>query len=56
MMGSISWIMVAYFGLDGIRMLSRLGGLPVLFLCLGISYCAIRVMRDPERFNRFPAE
>jgi glycine betaine transporter len=55
-MGLIAWIMVTFAGLDGIRMLSRLGGLPVLFLCLAISVCAIRVMMNPQRYNKFPAE
>ncbi len=54
--GLIAWIMVTFGGLDGIRMLSRLGGLPAIFLCLAISVCAIRVMMDPARYDRFPAE
>jgi glycine betaine transporter len=55
-MGMIAWIMVTFAGLDGIRMLSRLGGLPVLFLCVAIAGSAILVMMNPSRFNRFPAE
>jgi len=55
-MGMISWVMVTFAKLDGIRMLSNLGGLPGLFLCLAISICAIRVMMDPERFNLVGAD
>lgn len=32
LIGIVSWIMVSQSDLDGIRMLSNLGGLPVLFL------------------------
>jgi len=32
----IAWVMITYAGLDGIRILSVLGGFPVLFLCLWI--------------------
>jgi choline-glycine betaine transporter len=35
LIGIVSWIMVSQSDLDGIRMLSNLGGLPVLFLEIG---------------------
>jgi glycine betaine transporter len=35
LIGIVSWIMVSQSDLDGIRMLSNLGGLPVLFLEMG---------------------
>lgn len=47
------WIMVTYFGLDGIRMLSNLGGFPALFLCLAIGICAVRVVANPARYDKF---
>ena len=53
LMSLFCWIMVTNFGLDGIRMLSNLGGFPALFLCLAIGICAIRVAADPARFDRF---
>jgi len=52
-MGLLSWIMVTFARLDGIRMLANLGGFPALFLCLGIGVCAIRVIMDPARFDVF---
>lgn len=52
LMAVFCWVMVTYFGLDGIRMLSNLGGFPALFLCLAISVCAIRVAADPDRYDR----
>ncbi len=53
--GLLSWIMLTFGRLDGIRMLSKLGGLPALLLCLGVSICAIRVMLNPARFDTFKA-
>ncbi len=38
--GLVAWVMVSYAGIDGIKMLSNLGGLPSLFLmvaaCIGV--------------------
>ena len=53
LMGLFCWVMVTNFGLDGIRMLSNMGGFPALFLCLAISICAIRVLANPARFDTF---
>lgn len=49
----LAWIMVSASGLGGVRTLSTLGGVPSLFLCLGISYCAVRVMVNPSRYDLF---
>ncbi len=32
----IAWVMITYAGLDGIRILSVLGGFPILFLCMWV--------------------
>ena len=32
------------FGIDGVRMLSNVGGLPALFVVLGLQVCLIRMM------------
>jgi len=34
MIGLISWIMISFAGIDGIRMMSNLGGFPALFLVI----------------------
>ncbi len=36
MIGACAWIMTSYSGVDGIRMLSNLGGLPALFIVLAM--------------------
>ena len=53
LMAVFCWIMVTCFKLDGIKMLSNLGGFPALFLCLGISICALMVVANPARYDKF---
>jgi len=40
----MAWIMVAFSGIDGVRMLSNVGGLPALFVVLGLQVCLVRMM------------
>lgn len=51
--GLVAWIMVSSSHLKGVQMLSSLGGLPSMFLCLAVAYCAIRVMLNPSRYDTF---
>lgn len=53
LMAAFCWIIVTQFKLDGIRMLSNLGGFPALFLCLGIGICALMVIANPARYDKF---
>lgn len=53
LMAAFCWIIVTYFKLDGIRKLSNLGGFPALFLCLGIGICALMVIANPARYDKF---
>lgn len=36
--GAMSWVMISFAGMDGIRILSIIGGFPILFLCIYIVY------------------
>lgn len=45
--GLISWIMVAFAGIDGIKMTSTLGGFPALLLVLGIVWGMVKLVRNP---------
>lgn len=40
----MAWIMVAFSGIDGVRMLSNVGGLPALFVVLGLQVCLLRMV------------
>ena len=51
--GVVAWIMASSSHLKGVQMLSSLGGLPAMFLCLAIAVCAIKVMLNPSRYDTF---
>ncbi|MDA0991311.1 MAG: BCCT family transporter, partial [Verrucomicrobia bacterium] len=53
MIGLIAWIMISFAHIDGIRMLSNLGGLPALFLCSGAMICVIMVALNPKKYDSF---
>ncbi|HHY42068.1 MAG TPA: BCCT family transporter [Thermoanaerobacterales bacterium] len=48
--GSISWIMISFAGIDGIKMLSNLGGFPALFLIIMVVVSIIRVALNPGKY------
>ena len=52
LIGLFCWVMT---GLEGIRMLSNLGGFPALFLCLAVVASAIRVLANPARYDLLTA-
>ena len=52
LIGLFCWVMT---GLEGIRMLSNIGGFPALFLCLAIVASAIRVLANPARYDLLTA-
>ncbi|MCG8541707.1 MAG: BCCT family transporter [Clostridia bacterium] len=51
--GSVALIFIATLGIDGIRMLSYLGGFPALFLGILSVISLIHIMGKPEKFNTY---
>jgi choline-glycine betaine transporter len=52
LIGAVAWVMTATNGVDGIRMLSNLGGAPGLLILIGCGAVLIRLaMIGPERLN-----
>lgn len=49
--GVIAWIMISFAKIDGIKMLSNLGGVPALILCLLIVFALIKVAKSPEKYD-----
>lgn len=47
----LAWIMVAFSGIDGVRMLSNVGGLPALFVVLGLQACLLRMMLQSKALD-----
>ncbi|PHS77346.1 MAG: BCCT transporter [Robiginitomaculum sp.] len=39
----MAWVMVAFSGIDGVRMLSNVGGLPALFIVIGLQLALLRM-------------
>ncbi|MEL7128996.1 MAG: BCCT family transporter [Pseudomonadota bacterium] len=51
LLGGTAWLMTAFSGLDGIRMLSNLGGLPALFIVSALNILLLKwtmATRSPE--------
>lgn len=46
--GVVSWTMVAFVGIDGIKMLSNLGGLPALLIVLAVSLTLVKWVHKPD--------
>lgn len=49
--GMVSWVMISFAGIDGIKMLSNLGGLPALFLVLIIAIGITKTLVTGEYKN-----
>ncbi len=41
---AMSWVMISFAGLEGIRILSIIGGFPILFLCIYIVFLFMRMI------------
>jgi len=50
--GIVSWTMVSFVGIDGIKMLSNLGGLPAAIIILATSLTLCKWLRNPALLNR----
>lgn len=49
---STAWIMTAYTGIDGVRMLSNLGGLPALFIVIALNITLIKLSLNPKLLSK----
>ncbi|WP_106420529.1 BCCT family transporter [Salinicola tamaricis] len=52
--GIVSWVMVSFVGIDGIKMLSNLGGLPSMLIVLLASGSLWVWLKHPERLDVVP--
>ncbi|WP_192349825.1 BCCT family transporter [Algoriphagus sp. Y33] len=50
LIGFLSWIMISYSGIDGVRILSVIGGLPALFFLLLVSVCLLMLLISPKKY------
>ncbi|WP_165855804.1 BCCT family transporter [Marinobacter sp. JSM 1782161] len=49
--GIVSWVMVSFIGVDGVKMLSNLGGLPAMLIILLATSALWIWLRHPERLQ-----
>lgn len=56
LLGVVSWVLLAVAGVDGIKMLSNIGGLPALLLSMVMLVSLVRVARHPARFDCRPQD
>ncbi|WP_110707629.1 BCCT family transporter [Salinicola sp. CR57] len=52
--GVVSWVMVSFVGIDGIKMLSNLGGLPAMLIVLLATGSLWAWLKHPERLEKVP--
>jgi len=52
LIGISSWIMVSYSGIDGVRMLSNLGGFPALFIVITLNIVLIKLSFQPQLLKK----
>jgi len=48
LLGGVAWTMVSSVGIEGIRILSVLGGFPALFLIILVSFALMKMMLNPQ--------
>lgn len=52
-LGVVAWITMSFAGLEGLKALSNLGGIPTLILLTPITYCVIKVAWNPYKYDTF---
>ncbi|SDO14074.1 BCCT family transporter [Vreelandella arcis] len=52
--GIVAWVMVSFVGIDGIKMLSNLGGLPALLIVLMATSSLWIWLKNPEQLRNVP--
>ncbi|MCC3648489.1 BCCT family transporter [Cytobacillus oceanisediminis] len=48
----ISWIMISFASIDGVKMLNNLGGVPALFLGLLVFGSLVKISLNPQKYDK----
>ncbi|MGN0962081.1 MAG: BCCT family transporter, partial [Clostridia bacterium] len=51
--GGLSLIMLVAYNIDGMKKLSYIGGLPIVFLMLLFVVCFVKITRNPQKYDVF---
>lgn len=54
--GIIAWVMVSFASIDGIKMMSNLGGLPAMFIIIGVNISLLALIYKVSRGDRLEPE
>lgn len=52
-LGAVAWITMSFAGLDGLKALSNLGGIPTLLLLVPVTWALIKVAANPFKYDTF---
>jgi glycine betaine transporter len=52
-LGAVAWITMSFAGLDGLKALSNLGGIPTLILLVPVTWALIKVAANPFKYDTF---
>lgn len=52
-LGAVAWITMSFAGLDGLKGLSNLGGIPTLILLIPVTISLVKVANNPCKFDTF---
>jgi len=52
-LGAVAYITLAFAGLDGLKALSNLGGIPTIIFLAAVSWALVKVMRNPCKYDTF---
>lgn len=53
LLGAVAFITLAFAGLDGLKALSNLGGIPTLLLLVPVTWALIKVAMNPFKYDTF---
>jgi choline-glycine betaine transporter len=48
----ISWTMISFANIDGVKMLNNLGGVPALFLEMAVFVSLIKIAMNPQKYDK----
>lgn len=56
LLGAVAWITMSFAGLDGLKALSNLGGIPTLILLVPVTWALIKVAMNPFKYDTFKTD
>jgi len=56
LLGAVAWVTMSFAGLDGLKALSNLGGIPTLILLVPVTWALLKVAMNPFKYDTFKAD